>query len=93
MVVIACHHLLQVRKEGKGHGQPQWVRIALDSQDGKSTYASTTTFVNSTAWELHNATLSALETDTDAKLSISFQVQKACCLHLESAEFCVPNRI
>ena len=56
--------------------QQQWVRVALVSQDDKTTYASATTFVTSTAWEVHNATLSPLETDTNAKLSIAFQVPR-----------------
>ena len=50
------------------------------SQDDKTTYASATMFVASTAWEAHNATLLPLETDTNAKLSITFEVRKAHCL-------------
>ena len=48
------------------------------SQDDKTTYASATTWVSSPKWEMHNATLSVLENDTDAQLSISFQVHSAC---------------
>ena len=45
------------------------MRAALASQDGKTTYASTTFMVNATskAWELYNATLSPHETDTEGQ--------------------------
>ena len=52
----------------------KWVRVALQSQDGKVTYASATTSAPSEHWELRNATLFPLETDTNATLSITFQV-------------------
>ncbi len=64
----------------------QWVRVALALQDGKTTYASTTFMVNGTskAWELYNATLSPHETDTSAKLTITFEVCKAYCPSLSA---------
>lgn len=52
------------------------------SQDGKTTYASATTWVSSAEWESHNATLSVLENDTDAQLSISFQVHGGCHMQM-----------
>ena len=76
-----CLCLLQGVEESTEPEQQQWVRVALVSQDDKTTYASATAFVTSTAWEVHNATLSPLETDTNAKLSITFQVCKAHYLH------------
>ena len=55
------------------------MRVALASQDGKTTYASATFMINGTfrAWNLYNATLSPRETDTAAKLTITFEVRKA----------------
>ena len=65
---------MQVITEITTRTGPSWVRVALQSQDGKVTYASATTSAPSEHWELRNATLSPLETDTNATLSISFQV-------------------
>ena len=56
------------------------------SQDGKITYASATTWVSSPKWEMHNATLSVLENDTEAQLSISFQVHGVCHMQTLSSE-------
>jgi hypothetical protein len=56
------------------------------SQDGKTTYASATTWVSSPKWEMHNATLSVLENDTDAQLSISFQVHSVCHIQILYSE-------
>ena len=65
---------MQVMKENATRTGPKWVRVALQSQDGKVTYASATTSAPSERWELRNATLSPLETDTNVTLNISFQV-------------------
>ena len=74
---------LQVHAEHLTRTREMWVQVALQSQDSKVTYASTTTWVSSLDWELRNATLSPLETAYDARLSISFQVcaQPLLCLH------------
>ncbi len=49
------------------------MRVALESQDGRISYASATFYVGSSDWRLVNATLSPLETDDDARLGIAFQ--------------------
>ena len=73
--------LQQEQDARKDARKQQWVRVALASQDGKTTYASATFMVNTTrAWELYNATLSPHETDTLAVLTIAFEVLQACCL-------------
>ena len=65
----------------------QWVRVALVSQDGRTTYASVTFMVSATfpSWELYNATMSPQETDMAAKLTIAFQVPKASTLRFWKA--------
>lgn len=51
----------------------RWMRVALESQDGRISYASTTFYIGSSEWQSVNATLSPLETDHDARLGIAFQ--------------------
>ena len=51
----------------------RWMRVALESQDGRISYASATFYVGSSDWRIVNATLSPLETDDDARLGIAFQ--------------------
>ena len=71
--------LQQEHRDSMDGKAQQWVRVGLASQDGKTTYASSTFMVNrtSTDWEIYNATLSPHETDTAAKLTIAFEVRQA----------------
>ncbi len=72
-----CLHARQ-EVDRAAEDQRRWVRAALLSRNGKTTYASSTTWVSSAKWEVHNATLSVLENDTNAQLSISFEVGGVC---------------
>ncbi|KAK9907267.1 hypothetical protein WJX75_000303 [Coccomyxa subellipsoidea] len=54
-------------------GVARWMRVALESQDGRISYASTTFYIGLSEWQSVNATLSPLETDHDARLGIAFQ--------------------
>lgn len=71
--------LQQEHRDSTNGEEQQWVRVALASQDGKTTYASSTFMVNRTSadWEVYNATLSPHRTDTEAKLTIAFEVRRA----------------
>lgn len=51
----------------------RWMRVALESQDGRISYASATFHISSADWQAVNATLSPLETDDSARLGIAFQ--------------------
>ncbi|CAL8462764.1 g2297 [Coccomyxa elongata] len=54
-------------------GEAKWMRVALESQDGRISYASTTFYIGSSEWKAVNATLSPLESDKNARLGIAFQ--------------------
>lgn len=49
------------------------MRVALESQDGRISYASTTFYIGSSEWKAVNATFSPLESDKNARLGIAFQ--------------------